>query len=144
MNNQLSLLFVVFLTAILPAATQACSCIEMPIKDQVRSAEKIVVGLIESKEVIPEEHEVNIKMKVLQNLKGHDKEYFNFKTGSNGAICGFNFQKGKEYLVYAKEIKSNKQGSGAAPTYKVSLCSRTKPHKDSKEEIEALKSILNR
>ena len=58
--------------------------------------------------------------------KGYDYQTMYLTTARSGATCGFTFVEGEEYLVYS---------SNAAT---VSLCSRTRPMSEAKEDLAAL------
>lgn len=69
---------------------------------------------------------------VSQAWKGADQTPFVVSTASDGATCGYNFEVGREYIVYASPFSITKQPLDA------SLCSRTAPLDQAQEDLDAL------
>jgi hypothetical protein len=99
----------------------ACSCIRTfkPLKLQVTEAFKESAAIF-SGEVISitpsSESEVAVKFKVGKSWKGKFAEEVIITTPQNGAMCGYTFDIGHAYLVYA---------SGATDSLMTTNCSRT-------------------
>ncbi|MFC0472185.1 hypothetical protein ACFFHM_17160 [Halalkalibacter kiskunsagensis] len=73
--------------------------------------------------------ELAIVVEVDRVWQGVEDSQIILYTATNSASCGFEFQVGSEYLIYALE---NEDG------YDVSLCSRTALVVDAKEDLDVL------
>jgi hypothetical protein len=69
-----------------------------------------------------------IEFTVHQSWKGVDQKKITMKTSANTTACGYHFEEGKDYLVYA----NGNEGST------ISSCSRTKLVSQAGEDIKAL------
>src|SRR5262249_49937183 len=67
-----------------------------------------------------------VTLKVERWWKGGDKAELVVSTSKNGASCGYGFQKGNKYLVYAHAREKDKP-------LRVSLCSRTRTEKEAEK-----------
>jgi hypothetical protein len=56
-------------------------------------------------------------------------------TGSGGGDCGYHFDRGRKYLVYAWKAPSGR--------YATSICSRTRPVEDADEDLRYLTTIAD-
>ncbi|WP_239696788.1 hypothetical protein [Paenibacillus oryzisoli] len=110
MRRVLSLILMVvlgcsFITIFHAANAYACSC-AMPqtVEAQFNRSEAVFAGRVLD---VNEQRNVNGSMtkaarfEVSRIWKGASQSQFIIHTGSGGGDCGFNFEKGKEYLVYA-------------------------------------------
>ena len=88
---------------------QACSC-ELPqanstLKRQVRTAYKsslaVFVGRVIDVVSLSETHSVIVKMRVDRSWKGNLQNEVTLATGQGGGDCGYKFEVGQSYLVYA-------------------------------------------
>ncbi len=99
----------------------ACSCVRSlkPLKAQVKDAYTNSTAIF-SGEVISiapkSEYELTVKIKVGNSWKGKLAEEITFMTAKDGAMCGYGFEVGKAYLVYA---------FGANDSLMTTNCSRT-------------------
>ncbi len=100
----------------------ACSCIAPTgkIKTQVTNAYKdsaaIFTGKVISMEKTSDGNYWIVKLTVQTTWKGTGASVITIKTALDSAMCGYNFEDGKEYLVYAH---------GTAADLNVDNCSRT-------------------
>ncbi len=101
----------------------ACSCAVLPgsLKNQVRlaysGADAIFSGeVIEVQKSPNDNYSVLVKLKVDKSWKGEAAQEITITTAADGAMCGYSFETGKKYLVYATGNKDK------LSTY---LCSRT-------------------
>jgi hypothetical protein len=101
----------------------ACSCLRSlePVKKQVRQAFKdstaIFAGeVLEISEDSADENSLLVKIKVAKSWKGELSSEVTITTAKNSAMCGYSFEVGKKYLVYANGLKDSLM---------VSNCSRT-------------------
>lgn len=98
--------------------TFACSCAP---RDQTTNADfqqstAVFTGRVLSVQRKGNAENVTIKLAVQKYWKGKISNEMKITTAKDSAACGFNFEVGKDYLVYATE------NSGKLST---SLCSRT-------------------
>lgn len=63
--------------------------------------------------------------------KGVAEKTIKVGTASNDAMCGYSFEKGKSYLVYASVAPGAKK-------LQTNICSRTRSLDDAKEDLAAL------
>lgn len=94
----------------------ACSCI-MPgtPQEEMVNAEAVFSGkVLEIEEV---NYGYDVTLEVLEVWKGVDRSIVQVHTGMGGGDCGFNFEEGKEYVVYAS--------SGEGELLEVYICSLT-------------------
>jgi len=117
-----------------PAASDACSCIEPPPPDvALQRAGAVFEGQVIAGVPSEDGRLVNVGFRVSQRWKGPADETISVSTPSQPATCGFTFESGKTYLVYADSMN----GSLVA-----TLCSRTRPIEMAGEDVLALGAPL--
>ncbi|MCE9562993.1 MAG: hypothetical protein K8U57_13200 [Planctomycetes bacterium] len=84
------------------------------------------VCLVEVTKLEEEGQNRTVTLKVEKWWKGGDKEELIVSTSKNGASCGYGFEKGSKYLVYANAGEKDKP-------LRVSLCSRTRTEKEAEK-----------
>lgn len=101
----------------------ACSCVALnePVKKQIQNAltgsDAVFSGeVIEIKESLTDKNNVLVKFKMVKLWKGESQTEITITTAKDSAMCGYNFEVGKKYLVYASGLKEN---------LSVNNCSRT-------------------
>jgi hypothetical protein len=101
----------------------ACSCIvdnenETSESKKVKAwyKEAIAVFYGEVTEVTRQEDSVKVKFMINRSWKGPALPEMMIRTAQNSAMCGFNFEVGKTYIVYAV---------GANADLRTNLCTRT-------------------
>ena len=99
----------------------ACSCVRTfkPLKAQVKKAfnDSTAIFYGEVMTITPKsDTEVFVKMHVTKSWKGKLAEEVIISTPENSAMCGYTFEIGDAYLVYA---------SGATDSLMTTNCSRT-------------------
>jgi hypothetical protein len=94
-----------FMTIFHSSSVYACSCAQpQTVNDQFSRSEAVFAGKVLE---VKEQKNVNGSMTraalfdVSRIWKGGTESQIIIHTGSGGGDCGFNFEKGKEYLVYA-------------------------------------------
>lgn len=112
-----------------PPRAHACSCVALSFEEQRERAAAIFEGRVELDRVEGEERIVTLR--VTQAWRGVEHESVEVRTATNGAACGFAFEVGQHYLVYATH-------EGEA--LHVSLCSRTARMDDAGEDRQLLGS----
>ncbi|HLC99351.1 MAG TPA: hypothetical protein VJC11_00110 [Patescibacteria group bacterium] len=126
---------------LMPSAVFACSCVaDIPQKDSFDQAKAVFSGKvlsIHAKEgffgVDFSRREVTIQ--VLETWKGTSTNVVTVATGRDDGDCGFAFQKGERYLVYAHDASRDYQtelGTG--------ICERTKLLAQADEDLATLGS----
>jgi len=103
----------------------ACSCPGPPPPKKALEA-ATAVCLAEVVKIEEGEQQRMVTLKVEKWWKGGDKAELVVSTGKNGAICGYSFERGKKYLIYAGGGEKDKP-------LRVSLCSRTRTEKEAEK-----------
>jgi hypothetical protein len=110
-----------------------CTCIAPePVADEYKRNTAIFSGQVISS-IKSGKSARKVKIRVKDRWKGKSSKIITISTSAVGAMCGYNFVKGKSYLIYADSDESN--------ALWVSICSRTKLLSESKEDIEALNNL---
>ena len=101
----------------------ACSCLVTPepLKKQIQNAfagaDVIFSGeVVEIKDSASDNYSLIVKFKVAKYWKGGPQTEITITTAKDSAMCGFNFETGKTYLVYA---------FGKSENLSTNNCSRT-------------------
>ena len=112
-----------------PTAAFACSCVSFGSPcAEAGSASAIFVGTPLSVEKAPKGLRFHFRIEMpIQNIDGKTADV---TTPPDEAACGYPFELGVKYLVYA---------SGGRGVYGVSLCSRTGPLESRRDDIELLR-----
>ena len=127
----------VFIIGSFPSITSACSCAEVPsIEEEFEHSKAVFSG-----KVIDIKDQVNLKghksksvlFEVTNTWKGIEQSQIIIATGQGHGDCGYDFSKGKDYLVYAKESIVY----GGKPLVSV-MCDRTDILSSSQEDLEVL------
>lgn len=104
----------------------ACDCAPPPApKKAMEGAAAVFFG--EAINVEVEGQTRTVTLKVEKWWKGGEKAEITVTTHKSGATCGYGFEKGKKYLVYAHRDEKQK-------TLNVSLCSRTRTEKEAEKD----------
>ncbi|WP_096273492.1 hypothetical protein [Paucisalibacillus globulus] len=94
---------IVFSLLIFPIYSSACTC-EEPLsanRELDRSSAVFRGEVKEIRKADDHEHGLKVLLSVNEVWKGVRESEITVRTGKDGAACGFDFQVGKEYLVYA-------------------------------------------
>jgi len=115
----------------------ACSCVlrgNEPLKQQVNRAKKDSSAVFSGKvlEVIkkPENFQVVVKLRVENLWKGNLSKEVTVLTGSDSALCGYQFEVGQSYLIYASGADVN--------NLQTNICTRTANLSAAKADIKIL------
>ncbi|PID83753.1 hypothetical protein CSB09_04590 [Candidatus Gracilibacteria bacterium] len=102
-----------------------------PVEESLQMAHSVFVGKVIGVYSVSNQYypDKKVSFHVKKTFKGEDRSRRVVYTASNSAMCGFNFQEGKEYLVFTSK-SGNKE--------RVGLCSRTRLAKDAIEDIRKL------
>ena len=132
-----------FLTSACAYEAHACSCADSgPPCQSFWKAEAVFSATVVSKSVItvesgnqrlPKEQQIAVKFLVEDtfrgSLGGNDVEIV---TGMGGGDCGYNFEKGRKYLVYASEWHGRLY---------TGICSRTRPLNQADEDLAYFRNL---
>ena len=100
------------LTALLalPEPVHACSCIQLSRADYFFRADSVFAGEVISVKdgpdkplTLSEGDPISVEFMVHQVWKGPGEERLTVKTSRHGPACGYGFEEGVEYLVYARD-----------------------------------------
>jgi len=118
----------------------ACSCMPYPddpdaaVKQAWPQADAIVSGTVSSSSTVKEsdrvEH-VEVVLEVRRRWKGSVGQQLKVRTAADSAACGYNFEQGRQYLVFARR-------DPASNVYSTGLCTLTQPAIDTAPLAEAL------
>ncbi|HWN11148.1 MAG TPA: hypothetical protein VNO50_18055 [Pyrinomonadaceae bacterium] len=108
---------------------RACTCAlplpNLTLKQQVKKAQKqsraVFVGKVMQVVQNPDASGVSVKFLVEKSWKGRLTREVTISTGLGGGDCGYRFEVGESYLVYA---------SGANKLLSTSICQRTAPRSE--------------
>lgn len=95
----------------------ACSCAEpRPVSEVYQGSDAVFVG--RAVDVRPEGRSTAVQFKVDMAWKGVPDDTVVLRTADSGVSCGYPFEEGRDYLVYA---------SGDPGHLETGLCGRTQP-----------------
>jgi hypothetical protein len=113
----------------------ACSCAPPPPpKKALEVAEAVFLGKVIKIEKPGKDRgfgPITVTFEVSTNYKGVKTKQVKVRTASSGSACGYGFAKDISYLVYCYSGDKGK-------TLSTGLCSRTRPKKNAKADIEAI------
>ncbi len=125
-NMKKTIFILVALSIFLIASAQnslACSCVlsTESVKKQVKGAFTNSTAIFEGEVLsvsksLENEFELIVKIKVSKTWKGENSGEISIKTTNQSSLCGYEFEVGKAYLLYANGLKEQ---------LSVDNCSRT-------------------
>jgi MYXO-CTERM domain-containing protein len=124
------LVLAVALLSLAPARAQACSCAEQTFEMAERGAVAIFEARVSAIETAGDAS--HVRMDVVQTWRAAEHEHVEVVTAPNEAACGYTFEVGRSYLVYASSVEGE--------AYRVSLCSRTRRMEDADDDRSLLGS----
>ena len=109
---------------------RACTCelppLNLSLKQQVKKAQNqskaVFLGKVIQVLQKPEADGVSVKFRVEKVWKGRLSKGVTISTGRGGGDCGYGFEIGESYLVYA---------SGSNESLSTNICQRTAPRSES-------------
>jgi hypothetical protein len=137
-----SMLFVVFLL-FGSSKSYACSCspdtkrvsVKQKVSQSLKDAQFVFSGQVIDIEsntgLTNKRYALKVKIKVDKFWKGGSPETFIVQTGAGGGDCGFPFELGESYLIYA-------YGSAKDDSIGTGICSRTKNIAQADEDLKIL------
>jgi hypothetical protein len=130
------LLLIISMAVIDTDSTSACSCVYPgPPDEELAQAAAVFAGKVVgiSKPIgfgsISSADPIKVTFRVYEVWKGSVSLTTTITTSRSSASCGYPFENGEEYIVYAY---------GSEGDLSVSLCSRTRPLDDAAEDLEVL------
>ena len=124
----------------------ACSCMKLRTEQLSAKADVVFVGQVEQvgpddteyhvgEKYIIKANQVTATVAVRSQHKGTVGERVKVNTAASDAACGYPFEAGREYLIYAT----------VEPTYvgefHTGLCAGTKPLREAAEDLRALGAL---
>ncbi len=146
--RRLPILFITFIAGLFftaPASVQACSCIGSGAPCQTFwNTEAVFSGEVKAITDFPVQFEGGgsafvyqqklVQFAVGEQFRGVSEDAVEVITGQGGGDCGFHFEVGQSYLVYAyKNQATGKLGTG--------ICTRTQLLSKAAEDIEYFRSL---
>ena len=120
-----------------PSNTSACSCAELPsVEEEFERSQAIFSGKVvdvREKRSLKGELTKSVLFEVTNTWKGVKQSQMIITTGQGGGSCGFHFNEGQEYLVYAYE--STMYGAKSLVT---TICDRTNEWSVLQEDLTIL------
>ena len=109
-------------------AVLACSCAPLPEPQQARDqADAVFTGTVLG--ITQEDNRRLVRLRVEEAWKGARCEEVTITTGLGDSDCGYAFQEGQAYLIYADKQRGR---------LSTNLCTRTKPAAEAGEDLAAL------
>ena len=111
---------------------RACSCMRLTPSEGLTSSYAVFTGEVSAieKNTATKFGGLEVTLRVKRMWKGDPSEELKVHTAGSSAACGYSFVKGTTYLVYAVRDE--------ADPLRVSLCSRTAPLDQAKEDLDYL------
>jgi Tissue inhibitor of metalloproteinase len=123
-----TLLVALFLTLIQFDAF-ACKCRQQTIEENMASADHVFSGKVMKIKTSKSSQQITVFVRVAKQFKGKIRfKTIEITTSSEPSACGVNFQKGREYVIYANNSDKNRLNT--------SSCTRTT--ESVKEETEGI------
>lgn len=137
MNRKILLLLVAIILTATSANVQkahACTCLPPPPPAQAFvEADAVFMGKVESVEFIENGNRRLVKISLVKIWKGDRSVVSEIYTGANSAMCGYEFQVGETYVIYAY-----KGENGGLHT---NICTRTAPLRSAAEDLKYLGTL---
>jgi hypothetical protein len=90
------------LLLLLPDCASACSCMVVPIQRYISSSDAVFSGeVVDLQNIRMFGPSDTVTLRVSEVWKGTDQGTIEVSTPSQGSACGYAFEEGQEYLVYA-------------------------------------------
>jgi hypothetical protein len=121
----------------------ACSCIRTPdvplaklVKEAKNKSDAVFTGkVLEVKETNENGYiYTGVELEIITFWKGNVSKKVTIITGNDSADCGYPFEVGKTYLVYA----GNNASYSSVKRLETTICSRTNSLTDAKKDIKVL------
>lgn len=107
MKKAMTLLAFIFIIGYFPSIASACSCAELPsVQEEFERSKAVFSGKvvdIEERRSVKGYTVKSVLFEVTNTWKGVEQSQIIITTGQGHGDCGYDFTKGKEYVVYANE-----------------------------------------
>jgi Tissue inhibitor of metalloproteinase len=124
-----TLLVALFLT-LFQLSAFACKCRQQTIEENMASADHVFSGKV--MKIKKSQSSLTVFVRVAKQFKGKIRfKTIEITTANEPSACGFGFQKGKEYVIYAHNVEKN--------LLNTSSCTRTT--ESVREEMEGILAI---
>lgn len=133
LSATLALLWLALVPAVAPPACAACDCAQLAVEEAVADADAVFVGRVLGVNQLDDEEgstRTPAMLHVEEEMKGELPRAVLVFTAVTGSICGFYFEVGERYLIYAKSGPV----SDAPALLGTNICMRTRPLADVSEE----------
>lgn len=128
----LALTLLVVVGLMLPADVYACSCLPPgSVQEEAIDADAVFAGQVTQIDPGVEKDEVKVTLNITELFKGGEETVV-VGTMKYSDACGYEFRKGKSYLVYALRSGNN---------LGTSLCSRTRALSQAEEDLTVLRQL---
>lgn len=128
MMNKAILALALILGLAMSNAALACSCAPLGPPEKARdAADAVFSGKVLA--VRPGTSGLEVDIRVEGTWKGVPCETVVVRTASDSAMCGYSFEEGKSYLIYAHRQQD---------ALSTNLCTRTRPIDEAGEDLAAL------
>ncbi len=121
--------WIIYCLAMFAPLSRACDCAEPKLPEAMKQSAAIFSGAVTDIARDEKNDTLTVTLKLDRSWKGEADKTLKVQTGAHGANCGYRFEMGKTYLVYATE---------ETKTLYTGLCTRTKKIDDAAEDIKAL------
>jgi hypothetical protein len=117
-------------------SAEACSClVPGPPSEAFESASAVFVGTVKGVTRTDSNFGERIfRLSIEEAFKGVSGAEVEIRTPANSAACGYDFEKGQQYVVYAHIRSSDDR-------LVTTICTRTRPVSNAKEDLEYLRSL---
>lgn len=126
LSTTLALLWFALARAVAPPACAACDCSKLPVEEAVADADAVFVGRVLGVNQLDDEEgstRTPAMLLVEEQMKGDLPRAVLVFTAVTGSICGYQFEVGERYLVYARSGPV----SDAPALLGTNICMRTSP-----------------
>lgn len=107
----------------------ACSCMEAPPpKEAMKNAAAVFSGTVTGIQQ-PDKGGLKVAIRVHERWKGPEATTLTVTTAGNTAACGYPFENGEKYLVYAL---------GDGDSLATNVCTRTQPYESAAQDLKEL------
>lgn len=141
LKKVIPLLTFIFFSAVIissfPSIVSACSCAELPsVEEEFERSKAVFSGKVvevKEKRSLKGYTTKSVLFEVANTWKGVKQSQITITTGLGGGDCGFDFNEGEDYLVYANE--STMYGTESLVSI---ICDRTNELSSSQDDIAIL------
>ncbi|MFK7785119.1 MAG: hypothetical protein AB8B56_08385 [Crocinitomicaceae bacterium] len=120
----------------------ACDCVDLSMEEDYANHTNVFKGKIISVDLADDSSYGSIvTIQVITNFKGKTAETVSIRTGLGGPDCGFRFEEGREYVIFASLGTMYSSGYDDK-LLEVTYCSNTGLFADKASEMRALNGLF--